>query len=68
MAIAVTGVRPGTFNVIVEIGTPDHPADVEAQSIQDGAGLSVGVHVLSSDAGDGSCAVSKLRDKNNQDH
>ena len=36
--------------------------------IQDGAGLSVGVHVLSSDASDGSYAISKLRDKKNQDH
>ena len=64
MTIAVTRVRTETFNIIVEIVTSDHPTDIETHSVQDSAGLSVGVHVLSPYAGDNSCAVGKLRDKN----
>ena len=68
VTITVTIVSGRLLDVVVDISTLDHLRDVQADSIQYGSGLSIGIDMFGSETRDGSRTVSKLRDKDGQDH
>ena len=68
VTVTVTIVSGRLLYVVVDIGTLEHLRNVQADSIQYGSGLSIGIDVFGSETRNGSHAVSKLRDKDSQDH